>query len=60
MVFLFIQDESILIWFSGKEEKQLRLSHVSRIIPGQRTVSYHFWKTSNFRNIDFSKSNWPL
>ncbi|XP_052173016.1 PH, RCC1 and FYVE domains-containing protein 1-like isoform X2 [Diospyros lotus] len=31
------QDESVLIWFSGKEEKHLKLSHVSRIISGQRT-----------------------
>ncbi|XP_024453562.2 PH, RCC1 and FYVE domains-containing protein 1 isoform X2 [Populus trichocarpa] len=30
-------DESVLIWISGKEEKHLKLSHVSRIIPGQRT-----------------------
>ena len=35
----FLQDESVLIWFSAKEEKHLRLSHVSRIMPGQRTVS---------------------
>ncbi|KAG1334481.1 PH, RCC1 and FYVE domains-containing protein 1-like [Cocos nucifera] len=31
------QDESTLIWYSGKVEKQLILSHVSKIIPGQRT-----------------------
>ncbi|XP_057955739.1 PH, RCC1 and FYVE domains-containing protein 1 isoform X2 [Malania oleifera] len=31
------QDESVLIWFSGKEEKHLKLSHISRIISGQRT-----------------------
>lgn len=37
----FFQDESVLIWYSGKEEKQLKLSHVSRIIPGQRTVSLY-------------------
>ncbi|MCD7458380.1 hypothetical protein HAX54_038044 [Datura stramonium] len=30
-------DESALIWFSGNEEKHLKLSHVSRIISGQRT-----------------------
>lgn len=36
------QDESNLIWFSGKEEKHLKLGHVSRIIPGQRTVSSTF------------------
>lgn len=33
------QDESLLIWYSGKEEKHLKLSQVSKIIPGQRTVS---------------------
>ncbi|KAL8155978.1 hypothetical protein AgCh_001147 [Apium graveolens] len=32
-----LQDESVLIWFSGKEEKLLKLSHVSRIISGLRT-----------------------
>ncbi|KAJ8751148.1 hypothetical protein K2173_016329 [Erythroxylum novogranatense] len=35
--FRLSNDESVLIWFSGKEEKHLRLSHVSRIISGQRT-----------------------
>ncbi|KAK9062710.1 hypothetical protein SSX86_019899 [Deinandra increscens subsp. villosa] len=35
--FRLANDESILIWFSGKEEKHLKLSHVSRIISGQRT-----------------------
>ncbi|XP_023515987.1 PH, RCC1 and FYVE domains-containing protein 1-like [Cucurbita pepo subsp. pepo] len=35
--FRLSNDESILIWFSGKEEKHLKLSHVSRIISGQRT-----------------------
>ncbi|KAG6494444.1 hypothetical protein ZIOFF_049470 [Zingiber officinale] len=34
------QDESLLIWFSGKEEKHLKLSHVTRIIPGQRTAIF--------------------
>lgn len=34
------QDESTLIWFSDKEEKHLKLSRVSRIISGQRTVSF--------------------
>lgn len=38
---VMFQDESMLIWFSGKEEKQLKLSNVSRIIPGQRTVSFY-------------------
>ncbi|KAK6233521.1 hypothetical protein QUC31_005927 [Theobroma cacao] len=35
--FRLSNDESVLIWISGKEEKYLKLSHVSRIIPGQRT-----------------------
>ncbi|KAF5449663.1 hypothetical protein F2P56_030084 [Juglans regia] len=38
--FRLSNDESILIWYSGKEEKQLKLSHVSRIIPGQRTAIF--------------------
>ncbi|OWM75950.1 hypothetical protein CDL15_Pgr009595 [Punica granatum] len=33
-------DESSLIWYSGKEEKQIKLSQVSRIIPGQRTAIF--------------------
>ncbi|XP_058195899.1 PH, RCC1 and FYVE domains-containing protein 1-like isoform X1 [Rhododendron vialii] len=33
-------DESRLIWYYGKDEKQLELSHVSRIIPGQRTAIF--------------------
>ncbi|KAE9614860.1 putative chromatin regulator PHD family [Lupinus albus] len=35
--FRLSNDESILIWFSEREEKHLKLSHVSRIISGQRT-----------------------
>ncbi|KAH9620066.1 hypothetical protein KSS87_009685 [Heliosperma pusillum] len=31
------KDESLLLWYSGNEEKHLRLNHVSRIIPGQHT-----------------------
>ncbi|XP_059638765.1 PH, RCC1 and FYVE domains-containing protein 1 [Cornus florida] len=33
-------DETVLIWYAGKKEKQLRLSHISRIIPGQRTAIF--------------------
>ncbi|PSS28730.1 Ultraviolet-B receptor like [Actinidia chinensis var. chinensis] len=33
-------DESALIWYYGKEEKQLELRHVTRIIPGQRTAIF--------------------
>ncbi|CAK8565352.1 unnamed protein product [Lathyrus sativus] len=35
--FRLSNDESLLIWFSGKEEKRLKLTNVSRIISGQRT-----------------------
>ncbi|XP_020231048.1 PH, RCC1 and FYVE domains-containing protein 1 [Cajanus cajan] len=35
--FRLSNDESVLIWFSGKEEKRLKLNNVSRIISGQRT-----------------------
>ncbi|KAH8519965.1 hypothetical protein H0E87_001420 [Populus deltoides] len=35
--FRLSNDESVLIWFSGKKKKCLTLSHVSRIISGQRT-----------------------
>ncbi|XP_022862486.1 PH, RCC1 and FYVE domains-containing protein 1-like isoform X1 [Olea europaea var. sylvestris] len=35
--FRLANDESVLIWFSDKEEKHLKLNHVSRIISGQRT-----------------------
>jgi hypothetical protein len=34
-----LQDETTLIWYSHKKEKFLRLSSVSKVIPGQRTVS---------------------
>ncbi|XVF03360.1 hypothetical protein REPUB_Repub04eG0254300 [Reevesia pubescens] len=33
-------DESRLVWYSGKEERHLKLSQVSRIIPGQRTAIF--------------------
>ncbi|KAL8483582.1 hypothetical protein ACS0TY_026315 [Phlomoides rotata] len=35
--FRLANDEAVLIWFTNKEEKHLKLSHVSRIISGQRT-----------------------
>ncbi|XP_022725931.1 PH, RCC1 and FYVE domains-containing protein 1-like [Durio zibethinus] len=38
--FQLSNDESKLIWYSGKEEKLLKLSEVSRIIPGQRTAIF--------------------
>ncbi|CAN4081244.1 unnamed protein product [Withania somnifera] len=38
--FRLSNDESALIWYHNKEEKQLELCHVSRIIPGQRTAMF--------------------
>lgn len=36
---LQFKDESSLIWISSSGERSLKLASVSRIIPGQRTVS---------------------
>ena len=33
----------MLIWYSSKEEKQLKLNNVSRIIPGQRTIIFQWY-----------------
>ncbi|KAL9858977.1 putative glutathione transferase transcription factor MYB family [Arabidopsis thaliana] len=33
-------NEFALVWYSGKEEKQIKLSQVLRIVPGQRTISF--------------------
>ncbi|KAJ9172918.1 hypothetical protein P3X46_016107 [Hevea brasiliensis] len=33
-------DEKYLIWYSGQEEKQLRLSSIMKIISGQRTFNF--------------------
>uniref|UniRef100_A0A5B6ZSI6 FYVE-type domain-containing protein n=1 Tax=Davidia involucrata TaxID=16924 RepID=A0A5B6ZSI6_DAVIN len=38
--FRLSNDESTLIWYYDKEEKQLELHQVSRIIPGQRTAIF--------------------
>eukprot|EP00268_Persea_americana_P027391 TRINITY_DN2677_c0_g1_i5.p1 TRINITY_DN2677_c0_g1~~TRINITY_DN2677_c0_g1_i5.p1 ORF type:complete len:1105 (+),score=226.77 TRINITY_DN2677_c0_g1_i5:439-3753(+) len=38
--FRLANDENVLIWISGKEEKHLKLAQVSRIIPGQRTAIF--------------------
>lgn len=38
--FRLSNDESLLIWYKGKEEKHIKLSMVSRIIPGQRTATF--------------------
>lgn len=35
---IILQDEKFLIWYSGQREKQLRLSSVTKIVTGQRTV----------------------
>lgn len=33
-----LQDEKILIWYSGEKEKHLNLDAVSKVISGQQTV----------------------
>ncbi|KAK8669677.1 hypothetical protein V6N13_107101 [Hibiscus sabdariffa] len=33
-------DEKCLIWYSGQEERQLRLSSVIKIVAGQKTVNF--------------------
>lgn len=38
--FRLSNDESLLIWCSGKEEKHIKLSQVSKVIPGQRTTIF--------------------
>lgn len=38
--FRLSDDETLLIWYTDKEEKQLKLSQVSRVIPGQRTAIF--------------------
>ncbi|KAI9111424.1 hypothetical protein K1719_017114 [Acacia pycnantha] len=38
--FRLSSDESLLIWYAGKDEKQLKLNAVSKIIPGQRTAIF--------------------
>ncbi|CAA7016459.1 unnamed protein product [Microthlaspi erraticum] len=38
--FQLTSDESTLVWYSGKEEKQIKISQVQRIVPGQRTATF--------------------
>ncbi|XP_015578623.1 PH, RCC1 and FYVE domains-containing protein 1 isoform X1 [Ricinus communis] len=38
--FRLSNDERFLIWYAGKLEKQLKLSHVSKIMPGQHTAIF--------------------
>ncbi|KAJ8434833.1 hypothetical protein Cgig2_022112 [Carnegiea gigantea] len=48
------QDERALIWLSHGEEKSLRLSTVSRIIPGQRTAVFRRYKCPEKDHLSFS------
>ncbi|PSR90145.1 1-phosphatidylinositol 4,5-bisphosphate phosphodiesterase, partial [Actinidia chinensis var. chinensis] len=52
--FRLANDESVLIWFSGKEEKQLKLSHVSRIVSGQRTPIFQRYPRPEKESQSFS------
>uniref|UniRef100_A0A0A9EGA8 PH domain-containing protein n=1 Tax=Arundo donax TaxID=35708 RepID=A0A0A9EGA8_ARUDO len=38
--FKLSNDETVLIWYTGKVEKKLRLDQVSKIIPGQHTAIF--------------------
>lgn len=38
--FRLSNNETVLIWYSGRLEKQLNLNQVSRIIPGQQTAIF--------------------
>uniref|UniRef100_A0ACD5TE69 Uncharacterized protein n=2 Tax=Avena sativa TaxID=4498 RepID=A0ACD5TE69_AVESA len=38
--FRLSSDETVLVWYSHSKEKCLRLSAVSKIIPGQRTAVF--------------------
>ncbi|GMP25842.1 hypothetical protein CsSME_00002515 [Camellia sinensis var. sinensis] len=53
LAFTAFSDESVLIWFSGKEEKHLKLSHMSKIISRQRTS----WKALIVPTFLKEKSN---
>ncbi|XWS53809.1 hypothetical protein CRYUN_Cryun10bG0032000 [Craigia yunnanensis] len=47
-------DETTLIWLSHGEEKNLKLSSVSRIIPGQRTAVFRRFLRSEKEYLSFS------
>ncbi|XP_051139394.1 PH, RCC1 and FYVE domains-containing protein 1-like isoform X2 [Andrographis paniculata] len=48
------QDETSLIWVSGGKEKSLKLSLVSRIIPGQRTAVFKRYLRPEKEYLSFS------
>ncbi|KAF5747997.1 putative Ran GTPase binding protein [Tripterygium wilfordii] len=47
-------DEKFLIWYSGKEEKQLRLSSVTEIVIGQKTENFRRQLQPDRENQSFS------
>uniref|UniRef100_I1N357 FYVE-type domain-containing protein n=1 Tax=Glycine max TaxID=3847 RepID=I1N357_SOYBN len=47
-------DETTLIWISHKKERNLKLSSVSRIIPGQRTVVFRRYLQPEKDYLSFS------
>ncbi|XP_017973996.1 PREDICTED: uncharacterized protein LOC18604653 isoform X1 [Theobroma cacao] len=52
--FSLSNDEKSLIWYSDKEKKQLELSHVSRIVPGQRTAIFQRYPQPDKEHQSFS------
>ncbi|KAL2486745.1 Regulator of chromosome condensation (RCC1) family with FYVE zinc finger domain [Abeliophyllum distichum] len=47
-------DETTLIWYSGAAERNLKLSSVSRIIPGQRTAVFRRYLRPEKEYLSFS------
>ncbi|KAE9589092.1 hypothetical protein Lal_00000452 [Lupinus albus] len=52
--FRLSNDESSLIWISSSEERSLKLSSVSRIIPGQRTAVFQRYLWPEKDHLSFS------
>ncbi|CAN8258383.1 unnamed protein product [Cochlearia groenlandica] len=52
--FRLTPDEKTLIWFSHGEEKGLKLSEVSRIVPGQRTAVFKRFLRPEKDHLSFS------
>lgn len=52
--FRLSKDELSLIWFSSSEERSLKLSSVSKIIPGQRTAVFQRFPRPEKDYLSFS------
>jgi hypothetical protein len=54
-----LQDETLLIWYFGREENKLWLSTVSRIVPGQSTAIYqrYPWPEKEYQSFSLIHGN---